>query len=38
MDTQRELSRQIVEAGGDYLWLVKDNQPRTIFVPGPKRP
>jgi predicted transposase YbfD/YdcC len=27
MFTQRELSIQIVEAGGDYLWLVKDNQP-----------
>ncbi len=25
--TQRSLSRQIVRAGGDYLWLVKDNQP-----------
>jgi len=27
MFTQRDLSIQIVEAGGDYLWLVKDNQP-----------
>jgi predicted transposase YbfD/YdcC len=27
MHTQRQLSRQIVEAGGDYLWFVKDNQP-----------
>ncbi len=26
MYTQRPLSTQIVEAGGDYLWLVKDNQ------------
>ena len=26
--TQRELSVQIVEGGGDYVWLVKDNQPR----------
>ena len=25
--TQRELSKHIVEAGGHYLWLVKDNQP-----------
>jgi predicted transposase YbfD/YdcC len=25
--TQRDLSRQIVEAGGHYLWKVKDNQP-----------
>lgn len=27
MQTQRPLSSQIVEAGGDYLWFVKDNQP-----------
>jgi predicted transposase YbfD/YdcC len=27
MQTQRSLSTQIVEAGGDYLWFVKDNQP-----------
>jgi predicted transposase YbfD/YdcC len=27
MHTQRGLSVQILEAGGDYLWLVKDNQP-----------
>jgi predicted transposase YbfD/YdcC len=27
MYTQRPLSTQIVEAGGDYLWMVKDNQP-----------
>lgn len=27
MQTQRALSTQIVEAGGDYLWVVKDNQP-----------
>ena len=26
MFAQRELSRQIVEAGGDYVWTVKDNQ------------
>lgn len=25
--TQRELSIQILEAGGEYLWTVKDNQP-----------
>jgi len=24
---QRELSRQVVEQGGDYFWVVKDNQP-----------
>ena len=28
MFTQRELSIQIVEAGGDYLWMVKSNQPK----------
>ena len=28
MLTQRELSRQVVEGGGDYLWSVKDNQPQ----------
>ncbi len=39
MYTQRSLSTQIVEAGGDYLWLVKDNQPELqqdieqLFVP-----
>jgi predicted transposase YbfD/YdcC len=27
MHTQRDLSRQIVQAGGDYLWFVKRNQP-----------
>jgi predicted transposase YbfD/YdcC len=27
MQTQRTLSTQIVEAGGDYLWFVKNNQP-----------
>jgi predicted transposase YbfD/YdcC len=27
MHTQRALSAQILQAGGDYLWLVKDNQP-----------
>ena len=26
LHTQRDTSGQIVEAGGDYLWLVKDNQ------------
>lgn len=26
MHTQRALSAQVVEAGGDYIWLVKDNQ------------
>jgi predicted transposase YbfD/YdcC len=27
MFTQRDLSSQIVEAGGQYVWRVKDNQP-----------
>lgn len=36
---QRELSIQIVEGGGDYVWTVKDNQPQlrqdieTLFEP-----
>lgn len=25
---QRDLSQQVVDAGGDYLWKVKDNQPQ----------
>ena len=25
---QRELSMQVVEAGGEYVWVVKDNQPQ----------
>jgi hypothetical protein len=29
MHNQREISAQIVEAGGDYVWIVKDNQPKT---------
>ena len=24
---QRDLSAEVVQAGGDYLWMVKDNQP-----------
>ncbi|MDP9314848.1 MAG: ISAs1 family transposase [Chloroflexota bacterium] len=41
MFAQRNLSTQIVEAGGDYLWLVKDNQRtllddlRLLFGPQP---
>jgi len=41
MYTQRPLSTQIVEAGGDYLWVVKDNQPvlrediEQLFLPEP---
>ena len=39
MHTQRALSRQIREAGGDYIWIAKDNQPTlhddiaTLFAP-----
>lgn len=29
MHTQRQLSTQIVEAGGHYVWVVKDNQSNT---------
>lgn len=38
---QRELSLQIVQAGGEYLWIIKDNQPETaaalarLFGPEP---
>lgn len=44
MQTQRHLSIQIVEAGGDYLWFVKENQPRLhadiarLFTPLPSLP
>jgi len=31
MHAQRDLSRQVVEAGGDYLWVVKENQP-TLYA------
>ncbi len=24
---QRDLSEEVVDAGGDYIWVVKDNQP-----------
>lgn len=36
---QRELSIQIVESGGEYVWIIKDNQPEvrrdieTLFAP-----
>jgi predicted transposase YbfD/YdcC len=30
MHAQRELSVQIMAAGGDYLWFLKDNQPTTL--------
>ena len=29
MHTQRHISIQIVEAGGEYVWIVKANQPQT---------
>lgn len=32
MQTQRELSQQIVDAGGDYLWKAKGNQARTEWA------
>jgi len=44
MFTQRNLSAQIVEAGGDYIWFVKDNQPglreaiATLFQPEDRKP
>ncbi len=28
LQTQKQLSLQIVQAGGDYIWYVKDNQPQ----------
>lgn len=39
MFTQRELSIQVVQSEGDYIWVVKDNQPQllddiaTVFEP-----
>jgi len=32
MHAQRQASAQIVEAGGDYVWTVKGNQPRTEWA------
>lgn len=32
MHTQRETSQQVVQAGGDYVWMVKGNQPRTLWA------
>ena len=32
MHTQRDISAQIVDAGGDYLWVAKQNQPRTHWA------
>lgn len=42
--TQRQLCEQIVQAGGDYLFPVKENQPTLrreiaeVFMPAPVRP
>jgi predicted transposase YbfD/YdcC len=44
LHTQRAVSLQIVEAGGDFVWVVKDNQPATrqaieqLFSPLPALP
>ncbi len=44
MHTQRKLSIQIVAAGGDFVWVVKDNQANTrqaikqLFAPEHPRP
>ena len=44
MLTQRKLSAIVVDAGGDYLWVVKENQPqmladiREVFDPAPAGP
>ena len=32
MHAQRETSAQIVDNGGDYVWTVKSNQPRTAWA------
>jgi predicted transposase YbfD/YdcC len=32
MQTQRELSQQIVQAGGDFIWKAKGNQARTEWA------
>jgi len=32
LHAQRELSKQIVEAGGDYVWTIKENQPNTYHA------
>jgi predicted transposase YbfD/YdcC len=44
MQTQRELSVQVLEGGGDYVWFVKENQPtllaeiEELFMPPPITP
>lgn len=32
MHTQRETSRQILEGGGEYVWMAKGNQARTLWA------
>jgi predicted transposase YbfD/YdcC len=32
MHAQREISSQILEAGGDFVWTIKGNQPRTAWA------
>lgn len=32
MHTQRETSKQVLQAGGDYVWMVKGNQARTLWA------
>ena len=44
MQTQRQLSTQIIEAGGQFVWIVKDNQAKTkeaiqrLFAPEKPKP
>jgi predicted transposase YbfD/YdcC len=44
MHTQRAISTQILDAGGDYLWVVKENQERLyqdierLFAPDKPKP
>lgn len=44
MQTQRALSAQVIAAGGDYVWFVKENQPtllaeiEELFMPPPLTP
>jgi len=37
MHTQRAVSTQIVQDGGDFLWFAKDNQPRTRWAEVPPK-
>jgi predicted transposase YbfD/YdcC len=32
MHTQRSTSQQVLQAGGDYVWMVKGNQARTLWA------